>query len=259
MKRVIIIVLIVLFASTTLAFAAWKIVDLVQDDDGDASVGEAASSQAGEEADAGEAPEEGAPVKDEIEAEEDAEAAALPSGEDFAVDDPDARYVTETQRHQNFFIALAEGRVKRLDAIATDYQPVGDPNTSYLYFTLTTTDGTKSDGTMVLKRSAGYWRIAAVRQLDGDLGGGTNYPVPATFEDDLAREISEQQDFLTKVAQGELDYLVVDRVNKVSDTETILVGRVVGEEGRIERAEMHLHKDYNLWHLTGIVRLGRVQ
>ena len=166
--------------------------------------------------------------------------------------DPDQRYVSETQRHQNFFIALAEGRVKRLDAIATDYQPAGDPNSSYLYFTITTTDGSKHDGTMVLKQDAGLWRIATIRQLEGDLGGGTNYAVPASFEEDLAREIQELQEFLTKVAQGRLDYMVVDSVSRPSDTETILVGRVVAVGGRIQQTEMRLRKDYNIWHLTNI-------
>jgi hypothetical protein len=185
----------------------------------------------------------------------EAEAAALPSGESGSYDNPDQRYVTETQRHQNFFIALAEGSVKRMDAVATDYQPASDPNTSYLYFTLTTTGGAKHDGTMVLKYESGMWRIGAIRQLTGSLGGGTNYVVPAEFEADLAREISELQEFLTKVAEGRLDYLIVDNHNQVSDTEVILTGRVVGVGGRVEDTQMTLRKDYNIWHLTNIVGL----
>jgi hypothetical protein len=142
--------------------------------------------------------------------------------------------------------------VKRLDAVATDYQPAGDPNSSYLYFTLTTTDGAKHDGTMVLKFEGGMWRIGAIRQLVGDLGGGTNYVVPASFEADLAREISELQEFLTKVAEGRLDYMIWDNYNRVSDTETILTGRVVGVGGRVVNTQMTLRKDYNIWHLTNI-------
>src|SRR4030042_510656 len=114
------------------------------------------------------------------------------TGQDFDQTTPDQRYVTETQRHQNFFMALAEGRVKRLDVIATDYQPAGDPNTSMIYCTFTTTDGKKTDGTMVLKYDNSQWRIADIRQLQGDLGGGTNYVAPSSFEDDLAREIGER-------------------------------------------------------------------
>ncbi len=102
--------------------------------------------------------------------------------------------------------------------MATDYQPAGDPNTSYLYFTLTTTDGAKHDGTMVLKYEGGMWRIGAIRQLEGDLGGGTNYVVPASFEADLAREISELQEFLTKVAEGRLDYMIWDSILTRSPT-----------------------------------------
>jgi len=257
-RRIVVIALIVVFASTTLALAAWKIADMVRGEDGSPSVeGRASAGEAGsgqpETAEAGPGSGEGGAAA------AGAEAAALPSGEDGSYDNPDQRYVTETQRHQNFFIALAEGRVKRLDAVATDVAPGGDANTSYLYFTLTTTDGSKHDGTMVLKKEAGMWRIGAIRQLTGDLGGGTDYVVPASFEDDLAREIGELQEFLTKVAEGRLDYMIVDTVSKPSDTETVLTGRVVGVGGRIENTRMTLRKDYNLWHLTDIVSLGREQ
>lgn len=257
MRRILIIALIAVFASTTLALAAWKIADMVRGEErgsppeGESSVVEAENGEDGAEA--------GSAVTADGSAEPGAEAAALPSGEDSSYDDPDQRYVTETQRHQNFFIALAEGRIKRLDAVATDVAPGGDANTSYLYFNVNTTDGAKHDGTMVLKKSGGMWRIAAIRQLGGDLGGGTNYVVPAAFEEDLAREINELQEFLTKVAEGRLDYMIVDTVDKVSDTETVLTGKVVGVGGRIESARMTLRKDYNIWHLTGIVSLGRLQ
>ena len=251
MRRVIIIVVIAVLASTTLALAAWKIVDLVQKEDGGSPGTEASSAVEEGTAEAGEASGGGIEADEEASA-ADVEAAAIPSGEDFSQDSPDQRYVSETQRHQNFFIAVAEGRVKRLDAVATDYQPAGDPNSSYLYFTLTTTDGAKHSGTMVLKYEGGMWRIGAIRQLTGDLGGGTNYVVPASFEEDLAREISELQEFLTKVAEGRLDYMIWDNYNRVSDTETILTGRVVGVGGRVVDTQMMLRKDYNIWHLTDI-------
>jgi hypothetical protein len=251
-RRVIIIALIALLASSTLALATWKIVDLVQGEDQGPPALEASSALEGEAAVGEDAPGGGAQGEDVATAAE-VDAAALPSGEDTSYDDPDQRYVSETQRHQNFFMALANGEIKRLDAIATDQ---ADANTSYMYFTLTTIDGAKYDGTMVLKNEGGLWRIAAVRQLEGDIGGGTNYVVPAYFEADLAREITELQAFLTKVAQGRLDYMIVDSVNMVSDTETILTGRVVGVGGRIEPATMTLHKDYNIWHLTEVVCMG---
>lgn len=253
-RRIVVIVLAVALASSTLALAAWKIADLVGGEGSGEAVKEGAApgdSIRPENGEAGEAGEEALAANSG-----EVEAAGYPTGESFSQDTPTMRYVTETQRHQNFFIALAEGRIKRLDAIATDYQPPGDPNSSYLYFTVTTTDGTKHNGTMVLKYEGGLWRIAAVRQLTGELGGGTNYVVPASFEDDLARELVELQEFLTKVAQGRLDYMVVDSVSRPSDTETILTGRVVGIGGRIEQAQMTLRKDYNIWHLTNIERVG---
>lgn len=255
MRRVIIITLIVVFASTTLALATWKIVDMVQGEDEASPALEAASTTEEGSAEPGEAPGEGEQGEDGATAAE-VEAADVPSGEDTAYTSPDQRYVSETQRHQNFFIALAEGDIKRLDAVATDYQPAGDPNTSYMYFTVTKTDGSTSDGTMVLKLDNGLWRIGAIRQLTGDLAGGTNYVVPAEFEADLAREITELQEFLTKVAQGRLDYMIVDSISRPSETETVLTGRVVGIGGRIENTRMTLKKDYNIWHLTNIVSLG---
>ncbi|MEW6554185.1 MAG: hypothetical protein AB1384_07870 [Actinomycetota bacterium] len=254
MRRVIIIVVIAVLASTTLALAAWKIVDMVQEDDGGSPAMEASSAVEESTAETDADPGGGAEGEAEASA-ADVEAAALPSGEDFSQDSPDQRYVSETQRHQNFFIALAEGRVKRLDAVATDYQPAGDPNSSYLYFTLTTTDGAKHDGTMVLKYEGGMWRIGAIRQLTGDLGGGTNYVVPASFEEDLAREIGELQEFLTKVAEGRLDYMIWDDYDLVSDTEVVLTGRVVSVGGRVWDTQMTLRKDYNIWHLTDIWEL----
>ncbi|MGQ9757956.1 MAG: hypothetical protein ACUVRX_07320 [Actinomycetota bacterium] len=254
MRKTVIIVIIAVLASSTLVLAAWKVADLLGGKVSGEKTG--ASAASGEENVAeGEA---AGPAGEEAEAAEvgEVEAAGFPSGESFSQDNPTQRYVTETQRHQNFFIALAEGLIKRLDAIATDYQPPGNPNSSYLYFTVTTNDGKKHSGTMVLKFEGGLWRIAAIRQLTGELGGGTSYVVPASFEDDLKRELVELQEFLTKVAQGRLDYMVVDSVSRPSDTETILTGRVVGIGGRIENARMTLRKDYNIWHLTNIEGIG---
>lgn len=256
MKRILLIVLVVVFASTTLALAAWKIADIAGGN-GDAppdNADIAATDGSGPAASGGSAGEADGMVAAGVET-AGAEAAAMPSGEDFSQDTPEQRYVTETQRHQNFFIALAGGSIKRLDCIATDYQPAGDPDTSYMYFTVTTTGGDKHDGTMVLKHEDGLWRIAAVRQLAGELGGGTDYVVPADFEADLARELVELQEFLSKTAQGRLDYMVVDSVSRPSDTETILTGRVVGVGGRIENTRMTLRNDYGIWHLTNIESL----
>jgi hypothetical protein len=179
----------------------------------------------------------------------DASAAATESGQYTS---PDQRYVSETQRHQNFFKAVGEGRVKRLDVTATDFQPVGDPNTSYVYFVLSTTDGGRSDGTFVMKYSGGMWRIGAVNQLTGSLQGGTNYDVPTTFEADLAREIEELQSFLTKVAEGRLDYMTVDSVSRPGEAETVLTGKVASTSGRVVPTELILHKDYELWHITNV-------
>ncbi|MBC7248205.1 MAG: hypothetical protein H5T73_10580 [Actinobacteria bacterium] len=172
------------------------------------------------------------------------------SGEDFSYTSPEQRYVTETQRHQNFFRAVAEGRVRRLDVVSTDVRPVGDPDTSYVYFTLTTTDGGTSNGTMVMKYEGGMWRIAAIGQLQGSLGGGTNYKVPASFESDLAREVAELQPFLTKVAEGRLDYMAVFSASRPSENEAVLNGEVAGVGGRVVPAEMRLRCDYGIWHLT---------
>jgi hypothetical protein len=248
-----VLVLVLLFASTAVALASWKIVDLIRGDNQPPTGKSVPSAAAGEgtggagDASAETATEGGAAAAD-------AEAAIM-TGESYSQTAPDQRYVTETQRHQNFFIALAEGKVKRMDVIATDYQPATDPNTSLIYCTFTTTDGKKHDGTMVLKCDNGKWRIADIRQLQGELGGGTNYVAPMSFEDDLAREIQELQEFLTKVAQGRLDYMVVDSVSHPSTTETVLTGRVVGVGGRVQPTKMTLKQDYNIWHLTSIAAL----
>ncbi len=174
------------------------------------------------------------------------------SGEDFSYTSPDQRYVTETQRHQNFFKAVGEGRVVRLEVVSADVRPVGDPDTSYIGFTLTTSDGVTSSGTFVMKYDGGKWRIAAISQLEGDLQGGTNYQVPDSFEDVLAREIGELQPFLTKIAEGAFAYMQVDSVDRSSANETVLTGVVVGKSGKPVSAEMRLRRDYGIWHLTHI-------
>jgi hypothetical protein len=159
--------------------------------------------------------------------------------------------VTETQRHQNFFKAVAEGRVRRLEVTSTDVRPVGDSNTSYVYFTLITTSGA-SNGTMVMKFESGMWRIAAVNQLSGDLAGGTNYVVPEEFDAVLGREIAELQPFLTQMAEGRFAYMEVYSTSYPSASEAVLTGVVAGKGGSSVPAEMRLQKDYGIWHLTYI-------
>ncbi len=176
---------------------------------------------------------------------------AAASGEDFSEVSPTRRYVTETQRHQNFLAAVAAGQVRRMDFVSTDYQPASDPDSSYISFSLLTSDGKRSTGVMVMKQESGMWRISSVRQLSGSLGGGTNYLVPAGFEDVLAEELQHHQPFFSKLAQGRVKALIVDEDQHPSDTETVLIGRVEGVSGRIEETIMFLRKDYNLWHLTG--------
>lgn len=257
-QKVVILVLVLLLCAGGVSLAAWKIADdgdgerssqaaaegstymsdleiTTSPDDPDAALGEEGSGE-GE-------PDYGAEV-----------AAEGHSGEDFSYTSPDQRYVTVTQRHQNFFKALAEGRVTRMEVTSVDYQPVGDPNTSYVYFNFFTDTG-RSSGTFVMKFEGGMWRIAAINGLQGDLGGGTNYMVPASFEDDLAREFQELQPFLTKVAEGRFQYMAVDNYIRPSECEVILTGRVVGKSGRVEPSEMHLRRDYGLWHITNILCL----
>lgn len=173
------------------------------------------------------------------------------TGEDYSVTTPSERYVSETQRHQNFLAAVAAGEVRRMDFTSTDFQPVDDPNSSYITFSLASSDGSRSSGTLVMKFESGMWRLAAVKQLGGSLGGGTNYLVPASFEDTLAAELGENQPFFTKLAEGRVSALIVSEVQHPSDTETVLIGQVIGRSGRAENTAMYLRKDYNLWHLTG--------
>ena len=254
-RKLIILAAIILFASATVALASWGVSELLKDDSDVEVAGEVISAEEGGEAD-GETSADSSEGGDEATAAGDVDDAGVPlTGEALQYSSPEYRMVTETQRHQNFFVALAEGQVKRLDVTATDFQPVGDPNSSYVYFTIATTDGNRSDGMFVMKFEGGLWRIGAVRQLAGTLGGGTNFMVPATFEDDLARELTELQEFLTKVAEGRLASLTVDNVVRNGECETIILGTVVSKGGKVFPAEMTLRKDYGLWHITDILCL----
>ena len=125
------------------------------------------------------------------------------TGEDFSVTTPTQRYVSETQRHQNFLAAVASGDVRRMDFISTDFQPVDDPNSSYITFSLTLTGEARSTGVMVMKFESGMWRMAAVKELGGSLEGGTNYLVPATFEDALAGRNRGASAFLHQAGRGQ--------------------------------------------------------
>lgn len=252
MRKTVVVLAVLLLLAGGAATAAWRIADGTGNKE-PAAAGEGGSFRSEldrttgldlEEASRGEPPDAGASGADAA-ADEDT------TGEDFSYTSPDQRYVTETQRHQNFLRAVAEGRVLRLEATGADVRPVGDPNTSYIYFTLTADSGL-SHGTMVFKFESGMWRIAAVNQLGGDLGGGTNYLVPASFEDDLAREIAELQPFFTKVAEGRFAYMEVHSVNHPGENETVLTGVVAGKGGRTVPAEMRLRRDYGIWHLTYI-------
>lgn len=251
-RKTLIIGLVVLVLGGGVAVAAWRFAG-DGDQDTAAETGESGSFR--EELEKATSAQDGSAGEGDSEGEyrsTDTEAAStgVTSGEDFSYTSPEQRYVTETQRHQNFFRAVAEGRVRRLDVVSTDVRPAGDPDTSYIYFTLSTTDGGTSNGTMVMKYEGGMWRIAAIGQLQGDLGGGTNYKVPASFESDLAREIAELQPFLTKMAEGRLDYMVVNSAYRPSENESVLTGEVAGVGGTKVAAEMRLRCDYGIWHLT---------
>ncbi len=241
------------FASAAIAFGSWQVTTWIKGGNKPKVTGAKASTKLSEN---GSAASSGAAAEGGAQAAAGAGAASSDGGavsaESGQYTSPDMRYVSETQRHQNFFKAMAEGRVKRLDVTAVDFQPVGDPNTSYVYFIVATTDGARSDGTFVMKYEGGKWRIGAVNQLSGGLQGGTKYAVPSTFEDDLAREITELQPFLIKVAEGRLAYMVVDSVSKPGEAEAVLTGKVASKGGKVVPAQIFMHKDYELWHITSI-------
>lgn len=253
MRKLVVVLTLVFLCAGGLAVAAWKIVDSGESSQGSSDItqGETFQSRLAEAT----GPDTGSQAT-EAQGEEGSEATASSgsaesagNGEGSSYTSPDQRYVTETQRHQNFFKAVAEGKVRRLEALNVDYRPVDDPNTSYVYFALSTDAGT-SNATMVFKYESGMWRIAAINQLQGSLEGGTNYMVPAGFEEDLAREIAELQPFLAKVAEGKFKYMTVDSVSRPADNESVLTGVVVGKSGKTVPAEMRLRRDYGIWHLT---------
>lgn len=257
MRKTVVILLVAMMCVGGVSLAAWRIADNGGDKETASSSEEGASFQSELEETAS-AQEEFSDTGNSAPGEggvdnmnNDSAMANNQTGEDFSYDSPDERYVTETQRHQNFFRAVAEGRVQRLEVTSTDFRPVGDPNTSYVYFTLSS-DGGTSNGTFVMKYSGGMWRIAAINQLSGDLEGGTNYMVPESFEDDLASEIAELQPFLTKVAEGRFAYMEVYSHSQPNESESVLTGVVVGKSGVSVPAEMRLRKDYGIWHLTYI-------
>ena len=254
-QKVVILVLVFLLCAGGISLAAWKIADNGESEKSSQAAVEGGTYMSDLEITTSPDDPDAALGEDGSETGEpdyDAEVAAEGhSGEDFSYTSPDQRYVTETQRHQNFFRAVAEGRVTRMEVTSVDYQPVGDPNTSYVYFNFFTDTG-RSSGTFVMKFESGMWRIAAINQLQGDLDGGTNYMVPGSFEDTLAKEISDLQPFLTKVAEGRFQYMTVENYSRPSECEVILTGRVVGKSGKWNPAEMRLRRDYGLWHITYI-------
>ncbi len=249
---------IIVLACSAVGLASWGITSLIKGG-GKAPAGKAATSTSARVT--AEAPtaaqtaeHQGRETTAAAEGGEARQAAATPTGETFSYENIDQRYVTETQRHQNFLKALGEGRVRRLDMTATDFQPAGDPDSSYVYVIISTTDNNRYDGTIVMRYTAGMWRIGAVR-LSGALAGGTNYNVPSSFEADLERALDEQQPFLTKVAEGRLGYMSIDSVNRVSEGETVLTGEVASKAGSTFPATMTLKKDFCIWHITSVVCL----
>ncbi len=259
MRKMLILTVIILIVCTGIALASWGVASLVKGNKearapgalasaevkGLGSVGPTAAQTAQHQGQVVPAAGGGQAVE---------AAAGTRSGVSTQYASPEDRYVTETQRHQNFFKGLAEGTIRRLEVTSTDFQPAGDANSSYLYVIVSTTDNARSDGTIVMKYSGGMWRIATVR-LTGSLAGGTTIAVPSSFEADLARELQQQQSFLTKVAEGRLAYMSIDSVNQVSEDEVVLTGKVASKGGNTFPSEMRLHKDFGLWHLTNISAL----
>ena len=258
-RKMLILTVIILIACTGIALASWGVATLIRGDNEAKAPGALASAEVKGLSSAGPtaaqtAQHQGRDVPTAGGGGQAGEAAGTRSGVSTQYATPNDRYVTETQSHQNFFKALAEGRIRRLEVTSTDFQPAGDANSSYLYVIISTTDGARSDGTIVMKYSGGLWRIATVR-LTGSLAGGTTYVVPSSFEADLARELQQQQNFLTKVAEGRLAYMSIDSVNTVGEGEVVLTGEVASKGGNTFPAEMRLRKDYDIWHMTNIVGL----
>lgn len=252
MRKILVLAVVIILASAALAAAGWQVAHWVKGDSGAPVARKAATS--GVEKKPAANKQAAASGETAAKGGEGAEAGVERSGESSQVKTPGMRYVTETQRHQNFFKALAEGQVKRLEVTATDFMPDLDRNTSYVYAIITTADGGRSDGRIVMKYSSGLWRIGAVN-LSGILSGGTNVAAPECFEADLARELKELQDFMKKTAEGRLAYMTVDAVNPVGDCEVVLTGVVASKGGKVYPSEMRLRKDYGLWHVTNILCL----
>lgn len=257
MRKILILTVIIVVACTAIALAGWQVASWVRGDKDTRAPGRPASAGVkGQGADGASAQQAAEGQDEQVKGSggDTGEAGATKSGESAQYDNPDQRYVTETQRHQNFFKGLAEGSITRLDVTTTDFQPAGDPNSSYVYVILSTTDGKKVDGRIVMKYGDGVWRIAAVR-LTGSLSGGTGFNVPDSFEADLSRLLVEQQDFLKKVAEGRLAFMSIDSVKQAGANEVILTGEVGSKGGNTFPSEMRLRKDYELWHLTNISAL----
>lgn len=247
-----ILAVIIVLACTAVALAGWGAVTLIRGDKEakappKRASSPAATSGAGRTAE-GRTAQQGREAGGGGEA---ADAVTARTGESTRYEEPEDRYITETQRHQNFFKALAEGKIRRLEVTATDFQPAGDANSSHLYVILTMTDNSRSDGTIVMKYSGGKWRIATVR-LTGALAGGTEYNVPSSFGADLAREIEAQQNFLRKVAEGRLAYMSISSAAPAGSGEVLLTGVAASRGNNTYPAKIRLRNDYGIWHLTDI-------
>lgn len=256
MRKSLILVLIILLASSAVALASWQVASWIRSDSDEQAPGVTASTEVitGLSAPAAAQVAEHQGRVGAAGGRAAADPGAERTGESDQYDSPDQRYVTETQRHQNFFKALAEGRVRGIEVITTDFQPAGDPDSSYLYVIVALSSSDRCDGTIVMKYSGGLWRIGAVR-LTGALAGGTSYNVPSSFEADLSRELNEQQEFLTKMAEGRLASIRISSVSREGEAEVVLQGEAASRGGSTFPAEMRLRKDYDLWHLTDIVAL----
>jgi hypothetical protein len=284
LRRVWLFTLILLLVLSTIAFASWKTVEVVRSKSVP-STGEAVSAGAAEESSQGPGesglaePGAVAGTEDGLEPgeEQELEAALLSeldsggSKETLTEEDipgevkaeiADGMYGSQSiqqqsltsllKKNQNFFEALAEGKIKLLRVNATFFEPFGWKNISLVYMTVIDNKGNHSNGYMVLWCISGKWRIAFVSQFPSWLGGGKQYQIPSVFEQDLIAEQDKLQTFLSKVAYGRLDYMMVDKVEKPSSKKTILKGRTLSVAGTKFNTKMTLEKTYGLWHITHI-------
>jgi hypothetical protein len=281
LRRLILFTLVFLLVSCTLAFASWKTVELIkaktQPSAGNtaqavtSSAGSRGSSQdstmsagSGSGSGSGQAPGsvsslQGSAAGGEAggegmtESEIPAEVKAMVAGGIYGSQSMYNTSLTSLlMKNQNFFVALADGKIKELKVNATFFEPFGWPDVSVLFITVTDNKGNKSTGFMVLWCVGGQWRIAGVSQFPFWLGGGVQYQIPSVFEQDLVAEQDKLQQFLEKVAHGRLDYMMVDAVEKPSSKKTILKGRTVSVAGTVKNTKMTLEKSYGLWHITHI-------